>query len=107
MAINIAFPAINTTVLGITGPIELGIGQTCNITNEGFKVSDWFANNDPCISIESVDEDTAKVTALAVGESKIKFLNAQEQVASRLTITVIPGPEATGLGLKAGSAELK
>lgn len=107
MAINISFPAINTTVIGITGPIHLGIGQEVHITNEGFTVESWFANNDPAISIEALDADTARVTALAVGESKIKFLNSTEQVASRLSIVVIPGPEATGLGMKAGSPELK
>lgn len=107
MAINIAFPAINTTVFGVVGPINLGIGQVVDVTNEGFKVADLYANHDPVISIVAADEDTVRITASEVGVSNIKYLNAQEQVVSRLTINVIPGPEATGLGLKAASPELK
>jgi hypothetical protein len=104
--IHISFPTINTTAYHVDA-LDLGESQMCQMTVEGFTVSQWFSNNDQVLSIEPIegDTDTATIKAIGVGECEIRFMDTTT-VKNRIVIKVVPGA-ATGLGLKAGQATLK
>lgn len=81
---------------------DVVLGQKFSLLTDWVGTSNWFANNDPVLSL-NVSGNAADVEATGLGTSVILIMDASDTVVKKLTIKVVDAivEPAKDLGLTA------